>query len=570
VLCARTGLSSLRLEEAAEAVGRIRERYCFLVFKGGALIHETYYHNTSETLYETDSLAKTMIAQLVGVAVTRGYLDLDVPVVRYGVNTSIAGRWSDVLNTRHLLAQSSGLGRVPPGDYFTYDSDAFIQLLSTILGKVVPGGNVLEWATEVFAVPLGIPDVFANDTYIGGGNISAGGGQQMSCRQVGRIGQLLLNHGSWRGKPGEPAIQLYSEAYAEAMATPQFPVWGTSYGLLTWLNLAGASPAFCCAPRWCQSQQRSPFLGFDTHQLHGIVGCDIEYSASNSGPLESQPRGPLVKAPPSALISYGFQARVMYVDPESELVVVTMGQTEGNSLWDGGCSYDEGFTITLMVQAWQNATTPDPALKQAYDAAAAGRVAGSAADSAAGSAADSAAGSAAGRVGEWAHERHGERSSTAAARTIAARPPSSRPAQLGKQAPPTGSCFCFCPPGEGFGTCANVYDNSTHCDPSKLPVSLPHPIEVCPATGLVQQCGGFFHSKSPNPSCFQWVDQSYFDCDVIEPCPQGHLHPLDRQVCSCRPKPQSLFQQCIYQPLSCEETGSANGHRKRVASFARV
>jgi hypothetical protein len=68
----------------------------------------------------------------------------------------------------------------------------------------------------------------------------------------------------------------------------------------------------------------------------------------------------------------------MYVDPESELVVVTMGQTEGNSLWDGGCSYDEGYTITLMVQAWQNATTPDPALKHAYDAAAAGRAADSA------------------------------------------------------------------------------------------------------------------------------------------------------------------------------------------------
>ena len=124
-------------------------------------------------------------------------------------------------------------------------------------------------------------------------------------------------------------------------------------------------------------------------------------------------------APPSALISYGFQARVMYVEPESELVVVTMGQTEGNSLWDGGCSYDEGYTITLMVHAWQNATTPDPALKHAYDAAAARR------------AADSAEIAAAGRVGEWVLERHGERSSTAAARTTVARPPSSRPAQLG-------------------------------------------------------------------------------------------------------------------------------------------
>ena len=36
-----------------------------------------------------------------------------------------------------------------------------------------------------------------NDLYIGGGNISAGGGQHMTCRQIARIGQLLLNKGLW-------------------------------------------------------------------------------------------------------------------------------------------------------------------------------------------------------------------------------------------------------------------------------------------------------------------------------------------------------------------------------------
>ena len=59
------------------------------------IVHETYYANTSATKYETDSLAKTAIAQLVGIAVTRGYLDLDTPIERYGVNASILGpTWS--------------------------------------------------------------------------------------------------------------------------------------------------------------------------------------------------------------------------------------------------------------------------------------------------------------------------------------------------------------------------------------------------------------------------------------------------------------------------------------------
>jgi len=81
----------------------------------------------------------------------------------------------------------------------TYDSDLFIQLISPTLGKVVPGGDVLRFAEEHFAAPMGMPGLFAGDAYVGGGNISAGGGQQMTCRQIARIGQLLANKGRWRG-----------------------------------------------------------------------------------------------------------------------------------------------------------------------------------------------------------------------------------------------------------------------------------------------------------------------------------------------------------------------------------
>jgi hypothetical protein len=137
-------------------------------------------------------------------------------------------------------------------------------------------------------------------------------------------------------------------------------------------------------------------------------------------------------------------------------------------------------------------------------------------------------------------------------------------------AQPTGSCYCLCPPGEGYGVCANVYDNSTSCDVVALPVPLPR--DVCPAFGRVQQCGGFWGAAKAEPtSCYQWRDSTYYDCDAVEACPNVTRAPLDTQVCSCRPKPAVRFLQhsCHYQPVSCEDTRSA-AHGLRRPRFDRV
>ena len=100
--------------------------------------------------------------------------------------SDIYGEWANVVTTRHILSQTSGQGRIPPGVAMTYDSDAFIQKLSPLMGKILTKDNmtVLDWAERYFAKPLGIEGVFLGDAYIGGGNVSTGGGQLMTCRQV--------------------------------------------------------------------------------------------------------------------------------------------------------------------------------------------------------------------------------------------------------------------------------------------------------------------------------------------------------------------------------------------------
>ena len=85
------GIASSTLDLIAERVRvSMPERYCLLMSVDGHLIQETYFRNRSETRYEADSLAKTMTAQIVGVAVSRGLIDLDKPLAEYGVQPRCA------------------------------------------------------------------------------------------------------------------------------------------------------------------------------------------------------------------------------------------------------------------------------------------------------------------------------------------------------------------------------------------------------------------------------------------------------------------------------------------------
>jgi len=100
----------------------------------------------------------------------------------------------------------------------------------------------------------------------------------------------------------------------------------------------------------------------------------------------------------------------------------------------GEGEYDEGYTVTLMSKAWQPAVKSNRTLAAQY-----------AADVAAGIVQEEQSTSAAGGAGTGDvvdEHRH---------RMVAANGDKKRNS--------TGSCYCFCPPGEGFGT---------HTDPSSL------------------------------------------------------------------------------------------------------
>ncbi|CAE7657292.1 unnamed protein product [Symbiodinium sp. CCMP2456] len=241
-------------------------RRCILVAHKGRLVYEHYAPGADAfEQIELDSAAKTVSALLIGVLVTQGRLDIDRPLAEYKVKPS--AYWGDhdeywpLITARHLMTHTSGLGKGPPGVKFEYNSGEHIQHLSALIRVLTSEhyASPVDWAEDQFAKPLGLPGLFDHDGL--DGDISIGGGQLMSCPQLARIGQLLMNRGAWpmSSAPAWPldwlpwasnktsVFQLVSKDFIREMTRPSFPQVVSTYGFLLWLNHA-TSPedSSCC------------------------------------------------------------------------------------------------------------------------------------------------------------------------------------------------------------------------------------------------------------------------------------------------------------------------------------
>ena len=284
-------------------------------------------------------MGKTTTALLVGRAVTLGLIDIDKPLSEYGVVPAADwGQWWPQITARIILSQTTGMGHVEPGKYFTYDSDAYIQHLALLLDAVMPAGTTTQqWATANFAIPLGIPDIYRYEGL--NGTISAGGGQMVTCRQLLRLGQLIANRGAWVDADGAET-QFIDRDYMTQMTEPSYPKAFISYGFLTWLNrrrggaTAIAGDPQCCAPRWGDRDRCSNKL------TQSIIGDDNED----------------VGAPSAMAIAFGWLSRAYFVVPGTNLVVVSIGSSWG---WARSCrQYDDGYTQTLIWNAIRPAVAP--------------------------------------------------------------------------------------------------------------------------------------------------------------------------------------------------------------------
>eukprot|EP00039_Didymoeca_costata_P003159 m.65612 g.65612 ORF g.65612 m.65612 type:complete len:641 (-) comp11747_c0_seq2:99-2021(-) len=387
-------LSKEKLEASVESlVARGAFRYCTLIAKNGRLIFEKYHYNNSLSLYESDSMGKTAIAAVVGIAVTKGLVDLDTPVYKYGVPD--VGIWNETgvsyykqVTTRHILSMTTGYGRVPPGTFFTYSSDDWVQTLSLILRAVTKEDPVI-WATRELAEPLGINDLFLFDDLQG--DISAGGGQMYTCSMALRVSQLITNNGWWRFENGT-AVRLISQEYMDQLFNPSFPNVNAGYGFLTWLNTA-VGDTHCCAPRWglrgrycsganntncttcCQERGQEkvdPKYGYCNPKSTQL---DEDQTSRPITPGEPQDQWMLrngasyiedsmvgdnikgsIPAPSDLAVAMGQWARYMVMVPSLNLSIVSIGTTDG---WSTKCwgGYDDAFMVAMVWESLAEAVT---------------------------------------------------------------------------------------------------------------------------------------------------------------------------------------------------------------------
>jgi CubicO group peptidase (beta-lactamase class C family) len=253
-----------------------------VVARHGALVYEHYFTgwdwhwgsplaydlHDAGTLHDLHSISKSVVALLAGIAFDRGWLkDIDTPVLSFFPNDAdLRGPDKSRITLRDLLTMTSGLTwpelavsfgnpsnpfrrmfeapdpyrfvldqpiAVTPGSLWNYDSGG-VELLGIILQRVAKQ-PIDQFAWRALFEPLGIRHwewaQFVN------GNPIASAGLRLRPRDLAKIGQLVLDHGTWRGR------QIVSTGWIKQMTSRQLPSWDSpgiggsdSYGYLWWLG----------------------------------------------------------------------------------------------------------------------------------------------------------------------------------------------------------------------------------------------------------------------------------------------------------------------------------------------
>jgi CubicO group peptidase (beta-lactamase class C family) len=242
-----------------------------LILRGDRILVERYQYNRKpEQRFHSQSMAKTVVAMLVGIALQEGKIrSIDDLVQQYV--PALAGSPYGQTSLRHLLTMSSGVKyietyepgddneiltartykqrsaggadalapfatrprEVPAGSRFYYASSETVALALALRAAV--GVPLADYLSEKVWKPMGAE---ADATWL----IDAGGyevgfvGLNCTLRDYGRLGLLLANGGAAQGK------QIVPAAWVRAMTKPDAPhlQYGAAsnssgYGYQTWL-----------------------------------------------------------------------------------------------------------------------------------------------------------------------------------------------------------------------------------------------------------------------------------------------------------------------------------------------
>jgi CubicO group peptidase (beta-lactamase class C family) len=260
------GLDSLRLATILEDVRpHVVQIHSVLIVRSGSVVLDAYVYPYDRSIpHDLASVTKSVTSTLIGIAATRGELDLDAPVVSFFSDRDIANRADkERITVRDLLSMSSGLDcrdwpneqtqvamrqsadwiqfvlDLPmveePGTTFSYCSPG-MHLLSAILQRAT-GTSALAYARANLFRPLGIEDAdWPSDAQ---GVTHGWGDLALKPTDAAKLGFLYLNGGTWNGRR-----ILSTEWIAEATTPHVRTGQAEDYGYGWWVSPPGSDPAF--------------------------------------------------------------------------------------------------------------------------------------------------------------------------------------------------------------------------------------------------------------------------------------------------------------------------------------
>lgn len=244
-----------------------------VIARNGAIVYERYFTGPDlrwpqqqwmqppqimphdiHTKHDIQSITKSVVGLLVGVAVDRGLIkSVDAPLLSFfPEHADLKSPERDRITLRDLLTMRAGLNwptkpylsmarRVEaapdpyrvvmeqpmvaePGKEWRYNNGV-VELVGGVLQRATDR-RLDQFAKDVLFDPLGITDWEWGR--MASGDPGASWGLRLRPRDLAKIGQLVLDHGSWRGR------QIVSADWIKEMITPRVFRPKFSYAYLWW------------------------------------------------------------------------------------------------------------------------------------------------------------------------------------------------------------------------------------------------------------------------------------------------------------------------------------------------
>jgi CubicO group peptidase (beta-lactamase class C family) len=348
-----TGLDASALQKFLEQAEDTHSDQVIVLRDGKIVVEKDF--TEARGLVETMSVTKSIVGLLIGQLIDAHKIEsVDVALSAYFPEWKDDAQKSKI-TLRHVLTQTSGIQdrsdtkdiyasqdfvklavdapiAEEPGSTFRYNNKA-TNLLAAVVERA-SGVKMDEWARVHLFEPLAIRDYeWMRDP---AGNPESMSGLRVHPIDLAKIGQLVLNHGTWNGK------SVVSAAWIDMMCSVQSPN-APYYGFLWWLvsdkqkiaitdgviakwRSAGVSEDFIAkvSPMRNRALERPEFFAALADIFGGKPGLETWYDATWRRGL---PDGEVVGSTTIGVRADGWLGNYIVVIPRDRLVAVRMRRT---------------------------------------------------------------------------------------------------------------------------------------------------------------------------------------------------------------------------------------------------